>query len=68
MMLVAGVGIIVNGATALLFHGGSQHDLNIRGAFMHMAADAGVSLGVVLAGGLILQCQKILTQWRLKSS
>ncbi|WP_407633385.1 cation diffusion facilitator family transporter [Lacticaseibacillus paracasei] len=58
MMLVAGVGIIVNGATALLFHGGSQHDLNIRGAFMHMAADAGVSLGVVLAGGLIL-----LTGW-----
>ena len=58
MMLVTGVGIIVNGATALLFHGGSQHDLNIRGAFMHMAADAGVSLGVVLAGGLIL-----LTGW-----
>ncbi len=58
MMLVAGVGILVNGATAVLFHSGSQHDLNIRGAFMHMAADAGVSLGVVLAGGLIM-----LTGW-----
>lgn len=58
MMVVAGAGILVNGATAVLFHSGSQHDLNIRGAFMHMAADAGVSLGVVLAGGLIL-----LTGW-----
>lgn len=58
MMVVAGAGILVNGATAILFHSGSQHDLNIRGAFMHMAADAGVSLGVVLAGGLIL-----LTGW-----
>ncbi|AGP75257.1 cation transporter [Lacticaseibacillus rhamnosus] len=55
MMVVAGAGILVNGATAILFHSGSQHDLNIRGAFMHMA---GVSLGVVLAGGLIL-----LTGW-----
>ncbi|WP_179394223.1 cation diffusion facilitator family transporter [Lacticaseibacillus absianus] len=58
VMLVAGVGILVNGATALLFHSGQQHDLNIRGAFLHMAADAGVSLGVVLAGGLTL-----LTGW-----
>ncbi|MFD1433007.1 cation diffusion facilitator family transporter [Lacticaseibacillus yichunensis] len=58
VMLVAGVGILINGATAMLFHAGQQHDLNVRGAFMHMAADAGVSLGVVLAGGLYL-----LTGW-----
>lgn len=58
VMLVAGVGILVNGVTAMLFHHGQGHDLNIRGAFMHMAADAGVSLGVVLAGGLYL-----LTGW-----
>lgn len=58
VMLVAGIGIAINGATALLFHQGQAHDLNIRGAFMHMAADAGVSLGVVLAGGLYL-----LTGW-----
>lgn len=58
VMLVAGVGIVVNGVTALLFHQGKDHDLNIRGAFLHMAADAGVSLGVVLAGGLYL-----LTGW-----
>ncbi|WP_338216561.1 cation diffusion facilitator family transporter [Lacticaseibacillus salsurivasis] len=58
VMLVAGIGIVINGATALLFHQGQAHDLNIRGAFMHMAADAGVSLGVVLAGGLYL-----LTGW-----
>lgn len=59
VMIVAGIGIIVNGATALLFHHGKDHDLNIRGAFMHMAADAGVSLGVVLAGGLY-----VLTGWQ----
>lgn len=58
VMIVAGIGIVVNGATALLFHAGQQHDLNIRGAFLHMAADAGVSLGVVVAGGLSL-----LTNW-----
>lgn len=53
MMIVAGVGIIVNGFTAFLFMGG-QHDLNIRGAFLHMVADAAVSLGVVLGGLAIL--------------
>jgi len=53
MMVVAGVGIIVNGFTAFLFMGG-QHDLNIRGAFLHMVADAAVSLGVVLGGLAIL--------------
>lgn len=53
MMIVAGIGIIVNGFTAFLFMGG-QHDLNIRGAFLHMVADAAVSLGVVLGGLAIL--------------
>jgi len=51
---VAAVGIIINTVTALLFMSGRQRDLNIRGAFLHMAADAGVSLGVVLAGIAIL--------------
>lgn len=47
---VAGVGIVINAATAWLFMAGSRNDLNLRGAFLHMAADAAVSLGVVLAG------------------
>ena len=54
VMLVAAVGILVNGATALLFLRGRHGDLNIRAAFLHMGADAGVSLGVVLAGAVIL--------------
>jgi len=54
MIAVAGVGIVINGATALMFVGGRKHDINIRGAFLHMAADALVSLGVVVAGVLIL--------------
>jgi cobalt-zinc-cadmium efflux system protein len=54
IMVVAGIGIVVNTATALLFLRGSQGDLNIRGAFLHMAADALVSAGVVVAGGLAL--------------
>jgi cobalt-zinc-cadmium efflux system protein len=54
IMVVAGIGIVVNTATALLFMRGSKSDLNIRGAFLHMAADALVSAGVVLAGGLAL--------------
>ena len=55
LMIVAGIGILVNTATALLFFRGRKHDLNIRGAFQHMAADAAVSAGVVLAGFAILQ-------------
>jgi cobalt-zinc-cadmium efflux system protein len=47
---VALCGIVVNGATALLFMRDREHDLNLRGAFLHMAADTAVSLGVVLAG------------------
>ena len=54
MIAVAGVGIVVNTATALLFARGRKHDINIRGAFLHMAADALVSLGVVIAGVLIV--------------
>jgi len=54
MIVIAGIGIVINTATALLFMGGRKHDLNIRGAFLHMAADALVSLGVVIAGVLIL--------------
>ncbi|MBF9197082.1 cation diffusion facilitator family transporter [Microvirga terrestris] len=53
MMVVAGIGILVNGFTAFLFMGG-HNDLNIRGAFLHMVADAAVSLGVVLGGLAIL--------------
>ncbi|GAB1405219.1 cation diffusion facilitator family transporter [Lentimicrobium sp.] len=50
VMIVAGIGVIINTATALLFIKGQKNDLNIRGAFLHMAADAAVSLGVVAAG------------------
>ena len=51
---VAALGILVNGGTAMLFFRGRDSDLNIRGAFMHMAADAVVSLGVVIAGIAII--------------
>ncbi len=51
---IAAIGILVNGATALMFMSGRKRDLNIRGAFMHMAADAVISFGVVLAGFAIL--------------
>jgi len=54
IMVVAGIGIVINTATALLFMRGGENDLNIRGAFMHMAADALVSAGVVVAGALTL--------------
>jgi cobalt-zinc-cadmium efflux system protein len=58
VILVAAAGIVVNGATALLFLRGRDHDINLRAQFVHMAADAAVSAGVVLAGLLIL-----LTGW-----
>ncbi|MBX7539901.1 cation diffusion facilitator family transporter [Qipengyuania sphaerica] len=54
MIIVAGIGILINTGTALLFLRGREHDINIRGAFLHMAADALVSLGVVIAGLAIL--------------
>lgn len=53
VMAVAAVGILVNGVTAWLFARGRKGDLNIRGAYLHMAADAAVSVGVVVAGLLI---------------
>lgn len=55
VMIVAGIGIVINTATALLFMSGRKGDLNIRGAFLHMAADAAVSAGVVVAGFIILK-------------
>ncbi|QLC25516.1 cation transporter [Parasphingopyxis algicola] len=54
IMIVAAIGIVINGATAMLFARGRKGDINIRGAYLHMAADAAVSAGVVIAGGLIL--------------
>lgn len=52
VMVVAAIGIVVNGASAMLFFRGSHVDLNARGAFLHMAADAGVSAVVVVAAAL----------------
>lgn len=54
VIVVAAIGVLINTLTALLFVKGQKHDLNIRGAFIHMAADAGVSLGVVVAGIFII--------------
>ena len=54
VMVVAAIGIVVNLGTALLFLRGRHDDLNIRGAFLHMAADAAVSAGVVVAGAFVL--------------
>ena len=50
VMAVAGFGVLINTATALLFMKGRERDINIKGAFLHMAADAGVSAAVVLGG------------------
>lgn len=58
VIVVAAIGVVINTGTAFLFISGQKHDLNIRGAFLHMAADAGVSLGVVISGIMI-----ILTGW-----
>ena len=58
VIVVAAIGILVNGFTAWLFMAGRKSDLNIRGAYLHMVADAGVSFGVVIAGIAIL-----LTGW-----
>ena len=58
VMIVAAIGIVINGACAWLFASGRKGDLNLRGAFAHMASDALVSAGVVAAGLVIL-----LTGW-----
>jgi cobalt-zinc-cadmium efflux system protein len=55
VMGVAAIGIVVNLGTALMFMRGGKEDLNIRGAFLHMAADAAVSAGVVVAGLIVLK-------------
>ncbi len=54
VIAVAAAGVVVNAGTAMLFLRGHREDLNIRGAFLHMAADAGLSAGVVLAGVIIV--------------
>lgn len=54
VMLVAAVGVVINGVTAWLFMSGNKADLNLRGAFLHMAADALVSLGVVISGAIFV--------------
>ena len=59
VMIVAAIGIIINTFTAWLFMAGRKDDLNVRGAFLHMAADAAISLGVVIAGAAML-----LTGWQ----
>jgi cobalt-zinc-cadmium efflux system protein len=58
VMIVAGVAIVINGLSAWLLMAGRRHDLNIRSAFAHLAADAAVSAGVVIAGAVLL-----LTGW-----
>jgi cobalt-zinc-cadmium efflux system protein len=58
IIVVAAIGVVINTVTALLFVKGQKHDLNIRAAYLHMAADAVISLGVVVAGIAIM-----LTGW-----
>lgn len=53
VIAVAAAGMVVNGVTAWLFHAGQEHDLNVRGAFLHMAGDAAISAGVVVTGAVI---------------
>lgn len=52
--VVAAIGVAINGFSAWLFMAGSKGDLNIRGAYLHMAADAAISLGVVISGLVIM--------------
>jgi cobalt-zinc-cadmium efflux system protein len=54
VMMISGIGILINGFTAWMFSKGSQKDINIRGAFLHMASDALVSAGVLIAGSVTL--------------
>jgi cobalt-zinc-cadmium efflux system protein len=57
-VVIAIIGVVINSATALLFASGRHRDLNIKGAYLHMAADAGVSLGVAVTGVAVM-----LTGW-----
>jgi cobalt-zinc-cadmium efflux system protein len=58
VIIVAAIGVVINSFTALLFMAGRHDDLNIRGAYLHLASDAAASLGVVIAGLVI-----IITGW-----
>jgi len=58
IMGVSAIGFVINGITALMFYSGKDRDLNIKGAYLHMIGDAGVSLGVVVTGAII-----IFTDW-----
>jgi len=53
IMAVAALGVLINGGTAMLFLAGRKEDMNVRGAYLHMMADAGVSAAVIVAGALI---------------
>ncbi|MEZ5956692.1 MAG: cation diffusion facilitator family transporter [Hyphomonadaceae bacterium] len=53
IMAVAAIGVLINGATAMLFLAGRKQDVNVRGAYLHMLADAGVSAAVIVAGAVI---------------
>lgn len=55
IIVVAAIGVLINGATALFFLSGRKGDINIRGAYLHMVADAAISLGVVVSGFLFLK-------------
>lgn len=54
LIIVAGIGVVINGITTYLFVGGKDSDLNIKGAYLHMLADTLISLGVVVSGIIIL--------------
>ena len=54
VVIVAGIGVLINGATMMLFLNGQKGDINIRGAFLHMAADTAVSVGVVISGTILM--------------
>jgi cobalt-zinc-cadmium efflux system protein len=58
VVVIAIIGVAINAVTALLFASGRERDLNIKGAYLHMAADAGVSLGVAVTGVAVM-----LTGW-----
>ena len=55
LMAVAAVGVVINGVSAMFFSRGRKRDVNLRGAFLHLAGDAAVSLGVVVTGAVILK-------------
>jgi cobalt-zinc-cadmium efflux system protein len=54
VMVVAAIAVVINGASALLFLRGGKSDLNVRSAFLHLAGDAAIALGVVASGAVIL--------------